>query len=63
VSSKPKRRGRPALPKAERKGYILPVRFNQEDRRRIENAAERSKQSVSDWVRSALVIALEGSEN
>jgi len=51
---KPKKVGRPKLPKGHAKGQIVPVRFNAEDLRRITAAARANKQSVSEWIRSAL---------
>jgi predicted HicB family RNase H-like nuclease len=56
---KPKKPGRPMLPKGEAKGTIVPVRFSPEERKRIEAAAKGSKQTVSAWVRSTLNSALE----
>jgi len=56
---KPKKPGRPRLPKAEAKGSIVPVRFSAEDRRRLEAAAKASKKTVSEWVRSTLAAAME----
>jgi len=52
----PKRRkvGRPALPKGEAKGQIVPVRFKTEDLRAIEAAAKKENQTVSEWIRSTL---------
>ena len=37
---KPNPVGRPKLPKGEAKGSIVPVRFNKEDRKRVEAAAK-----------------------
>ena len=56
---KPKKPGRPRLAKAEAKGTIIPVRFSPEDRKRVEAAAKASKQTVSAWVRSTLLTAIE----
>jgi predicted HicB family RNase H-like nuclease len=56
--SKPKKVGRPTLPKGEAKASIMPVRLNAEDRKRIEKAAQASDQSVSQWVRSTLMAAI-----
>lgn len=57
---KPKKVGRPKLPKAHAKSNIMPVRFNAEDRKRVEAAARASNQTVSEWVRRTLVAAIEG---
>jgi predicted HicB family RNase H-like nuclease len=56
---KPKKPGRPRLTKADAKGQIVPVRFNPEDRKRVEAAARASKQTVSAWIRSILAGAVE----
>jgi predicted HicB family RNase H-like nuclease len=54
---KPKRPGRPKLPKGDAKSSIVPIRLNAEDRKRVEAAARASNQSVSEWIRSALTAA------
>ena len=51
--------GRPILPKGEAKAKIMPVRINPDDRKRIQKAAKDSMQTVSQWVRSTLMAALE----
>lgn len=56
---KPKKMGRPVLPKGEAKAKIMPVRLNPDDRKRIEKAAQTKGQTVSQWVRSTLMAALE----
>ena len=59
--SKPKRPGRPKLPKGDAKSSIVPIRLNIEDRKRIEAAARASNQSVSEWIRGTLAAAMAGS--
>jgi uncharacterized protein (DUF1778 family) len=54
---KPKRPGRPKLPKGDAKSSIVPIRLNAEDRKRVEAAARASNQSVSEWIRGALTAA------
>lgn len=56
--TKPKKIGRPKLPKGEAKGRIVPVRFNAEDLKRIESAARASRQTVSEWIRGAITTAM-----
>jgi len=56
---KPKKMGRPVLPKGEAKAKIMPVRLSPDDRKRIEKAAQTKGQTVSQWVRSTLMAALE----
>jgi predicted HicB family RNase H-like nuclease len=56
--SKPKKVGRPKLPKVT-KGQIVPVRFSAEDLKRITAAAKANKQTVSEWVRGAISAAIQ----
>jgi hypothetical protein len=55
---KPKKVGRPKLPKGEAKGRIVPIRFNAADIKRIEALARASQQTVSDWIRSAVAVTM-----
>ena len=55
--TKPKKIGRPKLPKGEAKGRIVPVRFNADEVERITAAASASNQKVSEWIRSTLNAA------
>ena len=57
---KPKKPGRPRLAKADAKGTIVPVRFNPEDRKRVEAAAKASNQTVSAWIRITLLATIGG---
>jgi hypothetical protein len=57
---KPKKVGRPTMPRGEAKGTIVPVRFSPENRKRVEAAAKAKGQTVSHWIRSTLEAALEG---
>jgi predicted HicB family RNase H-like nuclease len=54
---KPNPIGRPKLHKDHAKSSILPVRFNTEDRKRVEAAAKASGVNVSEWVRQTLLEA------
>jgi hypothetical protein len=56
---KPRKPGRPKLAKGEAKGRIVPVRFRTEDLKVITAAAKRSKQTVSEWIRSTLHAAIQ----
>ncbi len=53
-----KKPGRPRLTKADAKGQIVPVRFNPQDRKRVEAAARASNQTVSAWIRGTLLATL-----
>lgn len=57
---KPRKPGRPKLPKGEAKGKIVAMRFDAEDLKRIDTAAKASKNSRSEWMRSALFAAIGG---
>ena len=51
---KPKKIGRPKLPKGEAKGKIVAIRFSPEDRKKLEALAKAKKLSVSDLIREAV---------
>ena len=53
-ATKPKKMGRPKLPKGEAKGRIVPVRFSAEEVQRITKAANAKDQKLSEWIRSTL---------
>lgn len=56
---KPKKMGRPKLPKGDAKGRIVPVRFNANDLKRIETAAKASQKTVSEWIRGLVATAVD----
>lgn len=56
---KPKKIGRPKLPKGEAKGRIVPIRFSPETIRAVEAAAKASRQTTSEWIRQTVSSALE----
>jgi predicted HicB family RNase H-like nuclease len=58
--TKPKKVGRPKLPKGEAKGKIVPIRFAPEDLKAITAAAKAREQSISQWIRSTLNAAIQG---
>jgi predicted HicB family RNase H-like nuclease len=58
--TKPRRVGRPKLPKGEAKGKIIALRFSAEDVKRVNAAAKAKKLSVSEWIRSTLAASLNG---
>jgi predicted HicB family RNase H-like nuclease len=57
--SKPKKVGRPKLPKGEAKGKIVALRFDPDYLKRIDIAAKAGKQSRSEWIRSTLNAAIQ----
>lgn len=57
---KPRKVGRPKLPKGEAKGKIVPVRLAKAEFERLTAAAKASNQSVSAWIRSKLLSDLIG---
>jgi hypothetical protein len=58
MSQKPRKVGRPKLPKGEAKGRIVPVRFNADDLKAIEAAARIKKLTLSAWIRDTLYAAI-----
>ena len=56
---KPKKIGRPKLPKGDAKGRIVPVRFNASDLKRIESTAKANQKTVSEWIRGIVASAME----
>jgi predicted HicB family RNase H-like nuclease len=58
MPQKPKKVGRPKMPKGDAKARIVPVRFNPELFRAITVAARASKQSLSEWIRKASEAAI-----
>jgi hypothetical protein len=55
--TKPKKPGRPRLPKREAKDGFVIVRFNADDLKKITGTAIAKSQTVSEWVRSTLLNA------
>ena len=56
---KPKKPGRPALPKGEAKAETLRIRVTPAELREFGAKAKGQGQTVSQWVRSTLMAALE----
>jgi hypothetical protein len=51
---KPRKAGRPRLPKGSTKAGYLRVRVTPDEQAAIDKAAKASKQTVSEWLRSKL---------
>jgi hypothetical protein len=58
LPQKPKKMGRPKLPRGEAKGRVVPIRFNTADLKRIESAAKASQKTVSEWIRGTVNAAM-----
>ena len=56
---KPKKVGRPALPKGSAKAETLRIRVTPAELRMFAGLAKARKQTVSEWIRSTLSAALE----
>ena len=56
---KPRKVGRPALPKGHAKTKIVPVRFKPDDLKLMTVVAKADKQTVSEWIRSTLNAAIQ----
>ena len=57
---KPRKAGRPPLPKGNAKAVTLRVRITPNERAAIEAAAKASSQKASEWIRSTLTAAIGG---
>ena len=57
---KPRKPGRPPLPKGNAKAVMLRVRVTPNERLAIESAAKAKDQTSSEWIRSTLLAMLEG---
>jgi len=55
---KPKKAGRPPLPKGHAKHGTLRVRVTPDELKAIEAKAKSGNQTVSEWIRSTLSAAL-----
>ena len=56
---KPKKPGRPPLPKGNAKAGTLRVRVTPDELRAIEAAAKANDKTVSEWIRSMLRATVE----
>ena len=54
---KPRKVGRPKLPKGEAKGRIVPVRFTADDPKAMAATAKASNQTISEWIRDTVRAA------
>jgi predicted HicB family RNase H-like nuclease len=55
---KPRKAGRPPLPKGHAKAHFLRVRVTPNEMKAIESKAKAEKQTVSEWIRSTLNAAI-----
>jgi hypothetical protein len=53
-----KRVGKPRKPKSKARGRIVPVRFSPEDLELMIASAVVAKQTLSEWIRSAVNAAI-----
>lgn len=58
--SKPKKAGRPPLPKGDAKAVMLRVRITPGEQKAIEAKAKAEKKTVSQWIRHMLEVSLAG---
>ena len=56
-ATKPKKVGRPVLPKGNAKAVMLRVRVTADDLKAMKATAKASAQNVSEWIRSTLRTA------
>jgi hypothetical protein len=55
---KPKKVGRPPLPKGDARAVMLRVRVTLDERLAIETVAKANNQNTSEWIRSTLTSAI-----
>jgi uncharacterized protein (DUF1778 family) len=55
---KPRKVGRPVLPKGHARASKIQVRLSPDEQQRVEAAATAKNQTVSEWVRSTINAAL-----
>jgi hypothetical protein len=55
---KPKKVGRPKLPKGSAKAAKVQVRLSHDEQKKIEAAAKASNKTVSDWARGILLATV-----
>lgn len=51
---KPRKVGRPKLPKGEARGKLVALRLSDSEEKRVSAAAKAKNLSVSEWIRSTL---------
>jgi predicted DNA-binding protein (UPF0251 family) len=56
--TKPKRLGRPPLPEGTVRTKITPIRLQDDERLKFEQAAKQAGLSLSEWIRQSLKIAI-----
>lgn len=59
AKQKPKKPGRPKLPKGTAKAGRLQVRLSPAEQKLVAAAAKDARQSVSEWARSLITAALQ----
>ena len=59
-SPKPKKVGRPTLPKGNARDVMLRVRITPKELKALESAANATGQTVSEWIRKTLKATIEG---
>jgi hypothetical protein len=63
TAKKPKKMGRPRLPKGHAKGKIVPVRLNDAEVKLFTKAADKSEhKTLSAWIRYTLQTAAESQQ-
>ena len=63
TAKKPKKMGRPKLPKGHAKGKIVPVRLNEAEVKLFTQAADKSEhKTLSAWIRHTLKTAAENQQ-
>ena len=58
IDRKKRKPGRPKLPRGKAKGRIVPIRFTKAEADQFAEAARKSNQTVSEWIRRTVLAAL-----
>ena len=56
---KPRKVGRPKLPKGEAQGKLIALRLSADDLKLLTAASKSQKQNLSEWIRDAVLTAAE----
>jgi hypothetical protein len=56
---KPKKIGRPKLPKTQVRRVLVQARFSQDEYKAVETAVKQAGASESEWIRKALLTVAE----
>jgi len=53
--NKPRPRGRPSIPKDQRKSTVFHIRLSEADREALEEKAKKAGKGLAEWIREKLL--------